>query len=43
MMEELDFKGDFHIPQGVIGHNATLIHTDVHKNTTALEMEKKFS
>lgn len=40
MMEESDFKREFHISQDVAGHNAALIHTDVHKNTTALEVEK---
>lgn len=39
-MEELDFKGEFHISQDVTGHNSVLIHTDVQKHTTALEMEK---
>lgn len=40
MMEELDFKGEFHIFQDVTGHNAALIHTDVQKHIIAWEMEK---
>lgn len=43
MMEELDFKGEFHISQDVTGHNAALIHIDVQKHTIVLEMEKNSS
>lgn len=43
LMEELDFKGEFHISQDITGHNAALIDTDVQKHTIALEIEKNSS
>lgn len=41
MMEELDFKGEFHISRDATGHSAALIHTDMQKHTIALEKGKK--